>query len=311
MNALMRLRAVLQSLLVIPTHATYVEKDISKRVAARWRQGFAGLLVALAPALASGQVGRIFISTEAYAGLARIIHVGKITELQQIEYKKPLTGIQKFGKPYRLVFEVSETIRGDKVKRLELVLAMQSRHFIEYMRDHSAEIMLVAGPNRLDSFPSPEIGIEEQGKRLDGERYQFRLLTPVKIPKSDGGDSIASQLNKMYDSCRMFTNELEIVEGRDAILTRVRAYAKKHTKMLSAVTLVVPNEFGALCGTPNAYSGIMFPVCPETKTTITALKDDPGLILRRIDSRDEDYTHALLRDEATKALADFPDQDGE
>lgn len=261
--------------------------------------------------MASGQVGRIFVSTEAYAGLARIIHVGKIVELQRIEYEKPLTGIQKLGKPYRLVFEVSETIRGDKVERLELLLALQSTHFLECMRDHSAEIMLVAGPNRLDSFPRPKIGIEEQGKRFDDERYQFRLLTPVKIPESDEEDSIASQLNKIYDSCRMFTNELKIVEGREEILKRVRAFARKHTKMLSAVTLVVPNEFGALCGSPNAYSGIMLPACPETKTTLTALKDDPGLILRRIKSRNEDYDRSLLLAEADKALAAFPNEDGE
>lgn len=314
MNAFTRPRAAPQSLLVIPTRAESARGALFKLVAARWRQSFAVLLVALAPASASGQVGRIFVSAEAYTGLARIIHVGKIVELERIDYKKPLTEVQRLGKPYRLVFEVSETVRGDKVERLELVLALQSTHFLEYMRDHAAEIMLVAGPNRLDSFPSPEIGIEEQGKSAAGERYQFRLLTPVKIAESHGRDSIASQLNMMYDSCRMFTNELEIVEGREAILTQVRAFAKKHTRMLSSVTLIVPNKFGALCGTPNAYSGIMFPVCLETKTIISALKDDPGLILRRIDSQDQDYNQALSRlvkDEATKALADFPDEPGE
>lgn len=304
----MRFRAALQSLPVLPMDPRRERENLSKPTAARWRQGFAALLLALAPISASAQVGRIFVSAEAYAGLARVVHVGKIVELEQIEYEKSLTGIEKFGKPYRLVCEVSETVRGDKVERLELVLALQSTHFLEYMRDHSAEIMLVAGPIRLDSSPRAEIGIEEQGKRLDGEWYQFRLLTPVKVPESDGGDSIASQLNKRYDSCRMFTNELEIVEGREAILKRVRAFAKEHTKMLSAVTLVVPNEFGALCGSPNAYCGIMFPVCPQTKTTITALKDDPGLILRRIKSRNEDYDRSLLLAEADKALAAFPNE---
>jgi hypothetical protein len=56
-------------------------------------------------------------------GQARIVHVGKIVELEPIEYGKPLTDKEKTGiKPYRLVFEVSETLRGDEVKRLELVL---------------------------------------------------------------------------------------------------------------------------------------------------------------------------------------------
>lgn len=275
----------------------------------------------LLPAVGWAQVGRVFVSAEAYVGLARVVHVGRIVEFKQIEYEKPLTSTQKSGKPYRLVFEVSETIRGDAVKRLELVLSLQSTHILEYMREQSVEIMLVGGPNRLDTFPPAKVGIEEQGKRVDGEWYQFRLLDPVKIPESGSGAAIASQLNKSYDSCRMFTNELEIVVGRKAILKRARAFAKENTKMLSAVSLIVPNEFGALCGSPNAYCAIMFPMCPGTRKTLTALKNDPGLVLRPIKSRVENDNRSRLLAEAEehrtrllaeteKALAKFPDGDG-
>lgn len=268
------------------------------------------LLLAWMPSVGWAQVGREFVSVEAYVGLARVVHVGKIVELEQIEYEKPLKGIQKFGKPYRMVFEVSETIRGDKTERLELVLAPQSTHFLDYMREYSVEIMLVAGPNRIDSSPRAEIGIEEQGKRLDGERYQFRPLTPVNVPKSDGGDSIASQLNNMYDSCRMFTNELEIVESREMILKRARAFAKEHTEMLSAVSIRVPNEFGAMCGTPNAYSRITFPMCRSTKKTLAAVKDDPSRIMDRVQARYEDFDRLQMLTSIDKALAMFPDCDG-
>jgi hypothetical protein len=76
--------------------------------------------------------------------------------------------------------------------------------------------------------------------------------------------------------------------------------------MLSVVTLIVPNEFGALCGDPNAYCGITFPVCPGTKKTLLALKDDPGLILRRMESGNKEYSRRLLQEEVRKALAKFP-----
>ena len=295
--------AALQSLLALSTHTCCRATLFSSRV----RQGFFALFLALVPVVALAQVGREFVTVEAYVGRARVVHVGKILEIKQIEYGKPLTDIQKLGKPYRLVFKVSETIRGDEVKSLELVLSLQSTHFLEYMRDHSVEIMLVGGPTRGDSYRGAEIGIEEQGKRVDDERYQFRLLDNVKVPESGGKDSIAAQINQKYDSCRMFTNELEIVVGREAILKRARDFAKQHSDVLSAVSLRVPNEFGALCGDPNAYCIIKLPICLETKSVLVALKDDPGLILRRIQSRDEESNLSLVLVGAHKALAMFPD----
>ena len=303
----MSFSAAQQNLLSLPSHTCFQTGNRSTLFSSRVRQGFLALLLALVPVVASAQVGREFVSAEAYVGVARVVYVGKILEIKQIEYGKPLTDIQKLGKPYRLVFEVSETIRGDEVKRLELVLSLQSTIYLEYMLDHSAEIMLVSGPTRLDSFPTAEVGIEEQGKRMDDERYQFRLLDPVEVPKSGDKASIASQINLRYDSCRMFTNELEIVVGREAILKRARAFAKQHPKVLSAVSLRVPNEFGALCADPNAFCMITLPICPETKTTLVALKDDPGLILRRIESRDDDVNLSLVLVGAHKALAMFPD----
>ncbi|MCY2967133.1 MAG: hypothetical protein NT069_26430, partial [Planctomycetota bacterium] len=145
------------------------------------------------------------------------------------------------------------------------------------------------------------------GKRVDDERYQFRLLDPVEVPQSGDEKLIASQLNQNYDSCRMFTNELKIVVGREAILKRARAFAKQHPDMISAVSLRVPNEFGALCGDPNAFCMITLPICLETKATLVALKDDPGLILRRINSQDEDSNLSLVLVGAHKALEVFRD----
>ena len=280
------------------------------RVTSAIRQAVLALLLVLVPCSASAQVGRILVSAETYVGLSRVVYVGKIVGLERIEYKKPLTSTQKLGKPYRLVFQVAETIRGKKVKRLRLVLSLQSTSDLNYLRDHSVEIMLVGGQTRLNRYPGPEIGIEEQGKRVDGDWYYFRVLDPVEVPKSGEEAVIAAQINRSYDSCRMFTNELKIVAGKEAILKRVRAFAKKHPKGLSGVLLWVPNEFGALCGSPNAYCMIRLPVCSETKATLLGVKKDPGLILRRIKSRNEKYNRSTLLTAVNKALAVFREGSG-
>ncbi|MFN0128598.1 MAG: hypothetical protein ACKV19_18150 [Verrucomicrobiales bacterium] len=241
-------------------------------------------------------------------GTARVVHVGKIVEIKPIEYGKPLTDNQKSGKPHRLVVAVSETIRGKEVQSFELVLLLDRTEFLEYMRDESIEVMLVGGPTRPgDSYSDAEIGIEEQGKRVDDEGYQFRLLDNVPVPESGGDASMAAQINRRYDCWRMFTNELEIAVGREAILKRARAFAKLYPDILSAVSLRVPNQFGALCGDPNAVTSIALPICPETNTTLVALKEDPGLILRRIKSEHDHSNLVWVLVGAHEALAEFPD----
>jgi hypothetical protein len=150
------------------------------------------------------------------------------------------------------------------------------------------------------------VGIEEGGKRVDDEWYQFRVLDPVRVPMVKAEAAIATQINTYYDQGRMFTSGLKVVAGSKEILQQVRDFAKRHPERLSAVTLRVPNEFGALCGSPNAYCGITLPICGETKAKLVALKADPGLILRRIESRDEGYDRSLLTTEVDKALAEFP-----
>lgn len=277
-------------------------------------------LLALAAASAEAQTGRTFVSAEAFAGAARILYVGKIVRLERIEYDKPLlTYAQKVGKPYRLVFAVSETIRGPEVKRLELVLSLQTTIYLECMRDRAVEIMLVGGPMRLDHYPAAEVGIEEQGAAAEGQWYQFRILEPVEVPASDPHAEIVEMLNEYYDSCRMFTHQFEIVTGKQAILQRVRAFVKKHPEPLRVTDVRVPNEFGALVGSPHAYCYITLPVCPETKATLEAMKSDPGPILRQIkaardkrpvEPRDDGGLRSLLATEFDKALSNFPSADG-
>ena len=123
--------------------------------------------------------------------------------------------------------------------------------------------------------------------------------------------SASAQVGRIFVSAEAYAGVSRIVYvGKIVELKRVRDFAKSHPETLSAVTLRVPNEFGALCGSPNAYCGISLPTCPETKATLIALKADPGIILRRIESRDESYNRSLLAAEVDKALAQFPEDSG-
>lgn len=269
-----------------------------------------GLVLVLTPLTASAQVGRVFVSAEAYAGASRVIYFGKIVELQRIDYEKPLTDTQKLGKRYRLVFEVAETVRGEKLQRLELVLALQVTIYLEYMHDHALELMLATGPIKLGSYPHAEIGVEEQGKRVDGEWYHFRVLDRTQPSQSGVEKQIANQINLYYDQSRIFTSELDVVTGGEETMKHVRDFARKHPQTLSTVSLRVPNQFGALCGAPNAFCEIILPICPETKAKLDAIKADPGLILRRIQSGDdEDYNQKLVPAEIDRALAQFSSDD--
>lgn len=271
------------------------------------RMAVAVLLLALMPVVAQAQMGRHFGSAEGYAGLARVIHVGKVVEVAVVAYEKPLEGPQKIGKPHRVVMEVGETIRGEAVKKFELVLALQVTAYLEYVRDHTIPVMLVGGPQQMNSFPGWETGIEEQGQPVTGETYQFRVLDAVEVIESgDGAAATVKQINLNYDSGRMFTNELGVVSGDAAILERVRAFSKKHPEALAPVTLKVPNEFGRLVGEPAAYCSILFPMCPETRSALEALRKDPGIILRQVKVPNAERAAEAIVAEAEKVLAEFP-----
>jgi len=278
------------------------------------KSGWIVLLLLLAFAPGFSQMGRYFVSIEAFVGFARVVHVGKIVELQPVEegIEENLTAAQEIGNPYELIFEVSETIRGKDRKRLKILLSLQSTHLLEFMRDHSTEILLIAGPNRFSGSPGPKVGISEMGKRVDGDYYHFRLLDPIPVPAANASEtaaSLASQINQRNDSGRMFTHELDVVSGRESILERARAFAKKHPEVLPTTTLAVPNEFGALVGNPNAYCEVVLPVCPVSKKTLEKVSADPGLFLRRAATHrvsvDSDSHRERLRKSAEKALAEI------
>jgi hypothetical protein len=264
-------------------------------------------LLAMAPAAGFAQTGRDFTAVESYVALGESFRVGKITKLEPIEYDKPLVGEQVYGKPYRLTFGVEETIRGTPAKQIELVLSLQDTRFLEYMREHSSAVMMVGGQHRINTDPSPEIGVEEDGRRVDGHWYQFLFLdAPTKADRQKDPD-LVKQISITYNEGRMFTIDLHVVQGREAILKRARAFAGKHKEKDESVWLGVPNAFGELVGYSNAYCGITLPVCPETERTLVSLLKNPRLILDRV-APHGDWEKNLIVIEALKCLKPFPNK---
>jgi hypothetical protein len=96
-----------------------------------------------------------------------------------------------------------------------------------------------------------------------------------------------------------------VVQGRESILKRARAFAKKHRETNDSVWLPVPNAFGQLVGYANAFCGIKLPICPETEQTLIALLENPGLILDRIPPQ-QAWPQTATVVETLKCLKPFP-----
>ena len=72
------------------------------------------------------------------------------------------------------------------------------------------------------------------------------------------------------------------------------------------MALAVPNEFGALCGAPHAYCSILLPLCPETRRTLLAVREDPELIFGRAGKMHYGkFERERLPESLAKALAPF------
>ncbi len=261
------------------------------------------------PIFVAAQTGRGFVSVEGYVGLSKEVQVGKIEKFELIEYNKPLKAPESYGKPYRVSFAVSETIRGEKTKSVEIVLAVQIPGSLQYFKDHHTELMLVVSDDALDSVPMPEVGIEENGKRVDGTWYQFRILNPIAVPDEVQQTWIEQQLGTSYDHGRMFDLDLAVVSGREQILKRARRFAKDHKEKCRSVWLRVPNSFGSLCGYPNAFCGISLPRTVKTERLLVSLLEKPDQILDCMPIKGTDLERYGLLYNVLRSLESFPSKE--
>lgn len=248
----------------------------------------------------------MYTSVEAYATCGKTIRVGKIEKIERIEYSKPLTGNQTYGKPYRVTFKVEETIRGKESDEVEIVLSCQHTTMLDFMQRNQSSILLVSSLNSIDHDPNPEVAIEEDGQRVDGYYYQFRFLDAPSRKKGPD-ENFVGQILTTYNSGRMFTTDLKVIKGKKAILSRLRDFAKTHPETGQSVFLRVPNRFGELVGYANAFCGIRLPVCPETEKTLISVLQKPELILNRIKKADP-WDRNTLRASAIQCLEPFPSE---
>jgi hypothetical protein len=256
-------------------------------------------LVLVAPCISiSAQRGRAFVSIEAHVGTASTVHVGFVKQLEPIEYEIPKDGFYP-GKPYRVTFTVSETIKGVSAKSMNLVLCLQHTFNLEYLRDNRIEVMLVGTNQYLDEHA--EIGLERPGMR-----YSFRILQPILFPTSSPSTEwTGQQLNVSQNSGRMFDLNLDVISRRDEILKRARAFAKKHPEVLQADYIGVPNEFAVKCGYTDAYCLITLPLCPESKKLAHKLEKKPDRLLKDVKEADLPMQRKAVMDSIRLFLTHF------
>ena len=206
--------------------------------------------------------------------------LGRVTNVEPVEFPKPEVGFYP-GTPYRVRFAVDETIKGASTKSLDVILCLQHRHEIDYLRDRKCEVMLVGSRKRFD--PEAEIGLEP----LDSH-YSFRLLKPIPVRKGEE-DPIGRQLNITFDSGRMFDIDFRVISRREDLLRRARDFARKHHEELETGGVGIPREFAQPCGYPNAFATLILPVCPEAKDRVEKLIQKPDRLFRGVPAKESEF----------------------
>ena len=233
---------------------------------------------------------------------AEAVHVGRVAEVSSIEFSKPDDRFYP-GKPYRITFDATESIKGPSAAKLNFVLDLQYTTELDYLRDHKLEVMLVKTKDYVDEYA--EVALDELGTR-----YSFRLLRPVRHPKDQPATKhVADQLNTDFDSGRMFDMNLKVFAGRDEILKKARSFVKKYPTAAPNFLLSVPNEFGVKCGYTNAYCMVAIPVCKETNALMSRIKESPDFLIRDVPKDQQSRWRTSINASYDKFLAAYKELD--
>lgn len=270
-------------------------EDVLAAMILRWAVIFSLLVLCVA---GFAQRGRGFITIEAHVGLAHSVNVGTIKSLEPSDYTFPPEG-HYYGKAYKVTFSVTETIKGPAAKSLSFVLALQHTAEILYLKENKIELVLF----HSDRFSDEE---GEFGPGTPGNFYSFRILEKLK---PDGNGSLprttADQLNINLNEGKMFDLNLNVISGRNNILKKARAFAKKYPGTLKVDRLMVPNAFAAQCGYPNAFALVIFPMCQETRKALTTLERNPDRLVKFSPEKDRERQKTLYLLELRKFLVQF------
>lgn len=257
-------------------------------------------LLLLCPAVFA-QRGRGFITIEAHVGIAHSVNVGRIDSIEPSDYTFPPED-QYYGKPYKITFSVTETIKGPKAKSLSFDLALQHTTEINYLKENNIELVLF----HSDVFSDEE---GEFGPGTPGNFYSFRILEKLE---SAGNGSLprttADQLNINLNEGRFFDLNLNVISGRDNILRKARAFAKKYPGTLKVNHLMVPNSFASQCGYPNAFAILLLPICNETKKVIAKEAKNFNQLLKFTPESARKQQKTFFSAELSKFLALFDEE---
>lgn len=257
------------------------------------------------PLLVAAQTGRGIVTAEAFVGRAHSVYVGTIRSLDGADSKVPIDSNKHYGQAFRMIFDVSETIRGKAKSQVTIILLLQHSIYLDYLVRHHVELAIAVGKNcRVGDIGSETI-VEVDGQNLLGEEMQFRILEKLRAEEDFGIGPEAREFNVSMDEGKMFDFEFNLLTSRDEVLKHFRAFEKKHPKVLPTIWVRVPHQFGRLCGYTNAYMGVGFPVCAETKATLQKMVDHPEAFMERYESKDPEADRKAFIEAGKKGLADF------
>lgn len=268
------------------------------------------LILILAANSCLAQRGRAFFTVEAQMAVAQRVYLGRIVSLEQVDYPLPPDPLSTFWKQFRMKFEVSETIKGERVKLVTVILNLQHADQLNYFLQHKTELLLERGAKYVPGVDSTSLYyvLEEEGKPVSDASIYFRTLGPVERGPRSEQRTVGEQIDIDLDSGRMFGADLTLFKSRSSVLRRAREFVKAHPGTLQTLHMSIPNEFATLCGYPNAFALIVLPVCPETERMLIRLLKDPDQLSRRAKIRDWDRWRLAIMVNALNALKPFPSE---
>ncbi|MBS1715808.1 MAG: hypothetical protein JST30_15885 [Armatimonadetes bacterium] len=240
-------------------------------------------------------------SVEAMVGSSDAVYVGRIVRIETPagEESKPV-----YDRTSRIVFAVSETIRGPKIR--ETVFLNRSHHSdLDALRDLKVELLYAIGQGHRGWDPEKRYVPVDPAPSAFGTYGYLHSLAPIKEAKSP--DHPAADFDVASDQGRMFGADLSVVRSRKDILKRAREYQRKHPETVGTVELGLPDGYFDLVGYHNAFGIVALPKTAETGVTLRRIVEEPERLLARYRPRDWAEDRNRLVAEAVRVLSEFPD----
>lgn len=259
------------------------------------------LTLALAPIAVAAQRGRAIVSIEALVGSAEAVYVGRVTKVdpESPDLDKPV-----YDRVTHIIFKVLETIRGTALASVTLPYHSYAAVF-QALRDRKTEILIAfsrgyRGWDTLSGFnpvPSSETS----------RHVYVHALAPV--PGADRLQDPAGDFNVASDYGRMFGTDLTVLNRRDAILRRARAFQQRFPDPVGTVEMGLPRGFFELVGYANAYGSVSLAKTADTERALRSLVSDPSRFLKRYKPRNRAEDRNQFVVEGMMALSAFPTEE--